>query len=476
MNILLIEPPLSLEKSRKIFPRHPPLILLSVAASLERVGFKVKVFDGFLEEAKLADIKDIVQETGPSLIGLCPADLTRFPPLEIDIILVNFLKKFFPAIPIVIFGIGKESILHALLTGAPDIDYAIRGDPEEVMVELAQHIAEENDPARISGLMIKRDPGHFTETGPPRIIDNLDRLVPPAWHLIDLNRYHFFPHRYKIPKTYPITTSRGCFWNRCIFCKEISVAGSSSYRCRSPENVLDEIAYAITEKGYKEIQFIDSNFNTEKEWFDRFYRGVKDRKISFRWSCLLRVDHANKEVLEAMKEIGCWNITFGIESSSQLLLDTIDKGISVDQIKKAVKSAVESGIEVTGSFLIGLPNEHPRDVINSAKFAVRNGLSYAQFFIAKWHEEHERFQSLGVLTKEWDYSQFDFRGRVFVPQAYKNISSLKQVQRKAYLYFYLHPRTIMLHMKHIKSPGDIKRLLLALLTLIKMNRERITLA
>ncbi len=472
MDILLISPPLFLENKRKLYPRYPPYIMLSVAASLENAGFKVRAYDAFLEGASLTEIRDLVQQARPSLIGLCPADLTRFPPIEIDIKLIIFLKKYFPDIPICVFGIGKKGIIDTLIAGAPSVDYVLLGDPEEIMVELAQHIDKKDDPNRISGLMCKQVDGDFSITGVPRVIENLDRLLPPAWHLIDLDRYYFFPHRYKISKAYPITTARGCPWNRCVFCKEISVAGSPPYRSRSPENIVSEIEYIIKGNNYSEVQFYDSNFNTDIKWMNRFYQEIKNRKLIFRWSCLARVDNVNKEVLNIMKLAGCWNIIFGIESSSQLLLETIDKGITIEQVKKAVKCARESGIETTGSFLIGLPNERPVDVINSAKFAVQIGLCYAQFFIAKWHDDHEEFQPLGRLTKEWDYSQFDFRGQVFIPQAYQNLEKLKGVQRRAYRIFYFHPKTILYHIKKIKSLAELKRLLSAFLTLIKINMGR----
>ncbi len=469
MDILLIVPPLFLENKRKLYPRYPPYIMLSVAASLENAGFKVKAYDAFLEGANLTEIGDFVRQARPSLIGLCPADVSRCPPIAIDIKLINFLKKYFPEIPVCVFGIGKKGIIDTLIAGAPDVDYVLLGDPEEIMVELAQHIDKKEDSNRIQGLMRKQATGNFSITGVPRIIDNLDRLLPPAWHLIDLDRYYFFPHRYKISKAYPITTTRGCFWNRCVFCEEISVVASSPYRSRSPENIVSEIEYAIKKNNYSEVQFHDSNFNTDIKWLNRFYQEIKNRKLAFRWSCLARVDNVNKEALNIMKLAGCWNILFGIESSSQFLLETIDKGITIEQVKKAIKCARESGIETTGSFLIGLPNERPVDVINSAKFAVQLGLCYAQFFIAKWHEDHEQFQSLGRLTREWDYSQFDFRGQVFIPQAYQSLGKLKGVQRRAYRIFYFHPKTILRHIRKIKSLAEFKRLFSALLILIKIN-------
>lgn len=475
MNILLIAPPLFIKKTKRIFPRFPPFVILSVAAQLEKADFKIKIYDAYLESADKEDIKKEVDSFRPSLIGISPADITRFPPIEVDIALIKFLKFRFPNIPIVVFGLGKEDIIRKLVKDAPEIDYLFLGDPEEAIVELAQCIARKDAVGNINGLVARHSFGIFSARDNVRVINDLDKLFFPAWHLIDLNRYSFLPHRYKVNKAYPILTARGCPWNRCIFCKEISTAGLPPYRTRSAENVVSEVEFAIKKYGASEIQFYDTNFNTDIEWLRKFQAEIIMRDISFSWSCLTRVDRLNKEAVAIMRDTGCWNMVFGIESNSQHLLDIIDKGISVDQVRKAVSLCNDSGIQATGSFLIGLPYEKPKDVINSAKFAVDIGLDYAQFFIAKWHDYHKQFISQGELLKGWDYSQFDFRGPVFIPNNYKNFAHLKAIQRKAYLIFYTHPRIILKHLKKINSFNEIKRLLLAIWVIIKISLEKIVL-
>lgn len=473
MKALLIAPPLYVRNKKKIFPRFPPYIVLSVAAQLTKEGFDVQVFDAYLEYATLEQIKEAVKLYAPSFIGIAPADVTRFPPIEVDIELTRLLKKSFPAIPIVIFGLKDRNNLWELLKNVPDIDYVILGDPEELMVKLACSINVKAKLENTAGLIASPFSQAKLDSAQPQIVENLDRLAFPAWYLINLNRYYFFPHRYKTDRLYPVTATRGCPWNRCIFCKDLSIANSSPYRSRSPGHLAEEIEYAVNKLGKKEIQFFDSNFNTDIDWLNKFREELKKRKVSFIWTCLSRVDRLNKEPVALMHEMGCWNIVFGLESSSQRLLDVIDKGCSLGQIREAVDLCKNYGILTTGNFLIGLPYEQPDDVLNSAKFAVDIGLDYAAFFIAKWHDEHRQFESEGRLLKEWDYSQFDFRGSVFIPKSYKGLAHLKKIQRKAYLTFYSHPRVVSKHLMGIRSLKDLKRLFLAFLTLIKMHLEKI---
>ncbi|MEI6831372.1 MAG: radical SAM protein [Candidatus Omnitrophota bacterium] len=469
MNILLISP--NLITKNIIRPRFPPYLSLSVAAHLEDAGFNVKVYDALLEKANINNISNVIDKFNPFLIGISPADIMRVIPFEDVVGLIRFLKCKFKNIPLLVFGIRDKNVIKNLKVQVPEIDYVLMGDPEEVIVELSQGIKFKKDIKNIQGLVLKNHSEDSFSNVLPRTIDNLDKLFFPAWHLIDLNRYPAMPLKYKTTsRVYPITTTRGCPWDRCIFCKDQSILKSSHYRVKSVEKVVSEIEFAIDKYNNPEILFFDSNFNTDIEWLNKFRQQLKERNIYFTWSCLSRVDKLSREAVKIMHDIGCWNIIFGLESSSSLLLDTIDKGCTLLQMKEALHLCQEAGIEITGNFLIGLPGEQPSDVINSAKFAVNAGLDYVAFFIAKWYDDHENliYKDKGTFTDKWDYSYYDFSGPVFVPRAYNSIYHLKNIQRRAYLIFYTHPRIILKHLKKIRSFADFKRLFLSFMIILKI--------
>lgn len=475
MQILLIEPPLFIEKNnKKIFPRFIPYLPLSVAASLEHAGYNVKIYDAFLECADIKDIINVVTRYAPSFIGISPVDITRFPPIEVSIELIKSLKHSFPQIPIAIFGLKEKNILDKLCNNRPEIDYVLLGDPEETMVELIQKIDKKEEIKDIQGLITRDFSKTALDTSQTRIIDNLDRLFFPAMHLINLNRYIFLPHRYKKSKVYPIVSNRGCIWDKCIFCNEASIINAHSYRSRSPEHIVSEIEFAFKKYGDVEIQFYGNQLETDVKWLRKFQSEIITRSLSFQWSCISRVDKVNKEAIEIMRSTGCWNILFGIETSSQRLLDTINKGCTVVQTKKAVQLCKTTGIETTGSFLMGIPNEKPDDVINSVKFAIDIGIDYAQFFIIVWlYDDIRQFLAQGKFSNNWDYSQFAFRGQHFIPNSYKNLAHLKRIQLKAYLMFYFHPKTILNHIKKCRTFTHIKRLFYAVITIIKISNDLI---
>ena len=136
----------------------------------------------------------------------------------------------------------------------------------------------------------------------------------------------------------------------------------------------------------------------------------------------------------------------------------MDKGITLAQVQDAVAWCKKEKVEVTGSFLMGLPEEKPQDIYNTVSFARCIGVDYAQFFIAKWAKARIEFSDKGKFTNAWDFSQYDFCGNVFIPSAYKNLNHLKCVRRQAYRMFYFHPKIILRHIRKIGKLNELKRL------------------
>ena len=169
-NVFLFAPPLFINKVRRIVPRFVPYLLLSAATHLKKSGYEVKVYDAFLENASLSDLKQVIGSSNPALIVLFPADVTRFPPVEVDIELIKMLKVNFPDIPLVVAGLGNELVIDKLIKASPGIDYLILGDSEESIVELANGIVNNNQPVNMPGVFAKSGGKDYIEYGQPVIM------------------------------------------------------------------------------------------------------------------------------------------------------------------------------------------------------------------------------------------------------------------------------------------------------------------
>lgn len=475
MKILLIAPPLFIfaKKNKKQSPRFPPYTLVSVGSVLEKNNFEVKIYDAFAEHASIVDILEITKRYNPQLIGIIGDELNREIFTDSVIATINTLKNKFPKLPIILLGIISFPKLCEIMKEG-NICYSIFGDPEEAMLEIAQGITVNNDGAllNVSGLVINRS-GKIILIGKKRIIMNLDLLPYLNWHLINFKIYPLSPHMYKLSYPYSIIASRGCPWNRCAFCENISIAKTALYRVRSPKNIVSEIALAIKNYAIKEIRFEDVTFNTEIKWLKDFRDNLKEYKINIPWSCLSRIDRVGLEELKLMHETGCWRILFGIESSEQRLLDIVEKGYRVKDVEKIIKWCREIGIETIGSFLIGLPGEEPNDVMNSVKFAKKVGFDYAQFFLLKLYRMPEKYRIYGKLGGSCDYSNYAVPGYPFIPNAYRDLNHLKKIWRQSYFQFYFSPRIIVRHLRNIDSLVKLKRILCALLILIKISMDSV---
>jgi len=468
MRVLLLAAPLSYPEGMNIQPRHPPYVLLSTAASLEAVGVEVQVYDAFLEHASASEIAAAVRAARFDLIGLAPLDLQRFPPVEVAIQLACDLLRQHPETPLVVFGIRSDKMIDRILREAPGIACALIGDPEEMMVEVVQAFASHAPLDRIEGLRQRKPDSELAGSSSPRMVHDLDRLPTPAWHLVDLRRYAPPPHRTRQRRIYPIMVTRSCPWNQCIFCQELSTHKLSPYRMRSPGHVAEEIARESHDGEELDIHFLDSTLPIDQGWLDGFGEEVRRRKLSFIWLCLTRADQLSPRTVNLMRDLGCWNISFGIESSSQRTLDTLQKGITTQQVRQTVAWCREAGITTTGTFLLGLPHERPRDVIRTALFAVDIGLDFVVFFISKWFEKPEELRPLGTFLDEWDYSTFDFRGPPFIPNAYRDLNHLRRTQTLAHLLFYGHPKTLLRRLQAFRTLDDVENSLAGLRTLLKV--------
>jgi anaerobic magnesium-protoporphyrin IX monomethyl ester cyclase len=468
MKALLLASPLSYPAAMDIPPRHPPFVLLSAAASLEAAGVTVEVYDPFLARADAAALHGAVEAGRPDVICYAPMDLQRFPPVEVVVQVAAAVTAAHPDVPMVLFGVRQGGTIDRLLQAVPGIICAVLGDPEDALAEVLGALEAGDAIDGVTGLRLRGPDGALRSTGAPRRIDDLDRLPTPAWHLVDLPRYTSPPHRRRLRRVLPILVSRSCPWNRCTFCQEFSTLKLAPYRVRSPEDVVAEIAAADHPGEELEVQFLDSTLPTDRPWLEGFRAALRGRSLSVTWSCLARVDQLDRETVFLMRELGCWNISFGIESSSQRTLDALAKGTTPERVRRTVAWCNEAGITATGTFMVGMPHERPRDVLRTARFAVDIGLDFAVFFISKWYERPPEMEALGTFLDEWDYSSFDFRGPPFIPAAYRDLDHLRRTQSLAHLFFYGHPKTMARRLKSLRTLDDLGNALSGLRTLLKI--------
>jgi len=228
-----------------------------------------------------------------------------------------------------------------------------------------------NDP--IPGLLYPNTDGEFIDGPIYPAYGNFTHPIP-KYDLFPWKRYRV-PHARKVPFA-SMMTDFGCPYH-CSFC----ITGNFGYRMRDLDNVAAELDY-IQSIGIEDIWFKDVVFGVNKRHYAGLLDLLTDGKYKFRWATLSRVDIVDEDLLERMARAGCHTIQFGVESSDQEILESIEKGISPERVKEIFSTCRKLGIRTLAHFIIGLPGETRETAEKTIQFALEIDPDFASFNIA----------------------------------------------------------------------------------------------
>jgi anaerobic magnesium-protoporphyrin IX monomethyl ester cyclase len=420
----------------------PPLGLAYLAAVLEKEGIDVSITDGS-RGLSLAQVMDELKEYEPDVVGISCTT-----PTFLDAIgLAEAVRQAFPQVITVLGGahvtaIPQEAMLEEVF------DVGVIGEGEVTFLELVQGMEDKRDLDKvdldqINGLAFRRD-DQVVMTHPRQRIKDLDSLPHPARHMLPpLSAYRPTPASYRKLPLAVMMTSRGCPY-RCTFCDR-GVFGNY-VRAHSPERILDEIEELIQRYGAREIRFFDDTFTINRKQVMKVCEMIIERGLRFPWTCLTRVNTVDKDLLRLMKEAGCWQVLYGLESGDPGMLKRLNKGSSVEQNVQAVRLALEVGLGVRGDFIIGTPGETMESLENTLAFTKRVGLDYAHFNKFVPYPGTELYESLVAEGYQFDSKNLppivDHAAVMYVPDGLTR-EQVKEFLDRAHREFYLRPSHII---------------------------------
>lgn len=461
IKITFVNPPLSTKESAGSFEKVenvlPPLGLGYLSAVLENAGYYVRIIDCKPLRLDAIDLVEKLKKEKPDIIGLTSTVLEIGRSCQIS----NALKKSLPDSFIIIGGPHLTSLPMETMRNSA-FDVGVIGEGENTMLELAERInRNELDFEKVDGI-IYRENEELTITQPRGYIEDLDSLPFPARHLLPpLSEYSPGPASYlKLPQGH-MMTSRGCPY-QCIFCDKKTFG--NKVRLRSPTNVVDEVRELIDTHGAKDIRFFDDSFTVDNDRIFKICEELDNQNIRIPWSCLTRVDIVSKELLQRMREAGCWQISFGLESGDQEILNKMKKGITIEKSRQAVRWAKMAGLDVRAYFILGMPGESTTSIRKTAEFARSLPIDTAQFYaltLFPGNELYEIAKREGTMLHD-DYSKFNVNIDVddsrlaYVPEGMTE-QELKNAIRDTYKKFYLRPIYLLKQLISIRSFEDLKR-------------------
>ncbi len=393
MRCLLINPfyPLSENPS-------PPLGLAYLAAALEHAGVVVKILDYVIFPYTIEGFQRELDRFQPDIVGATAVTMT----FDTAICLIQDAKRHCPNCLTVMGGPHVSFCAEDTLNAFPDLDMAVIGEGEETIVDISKELlhGKKKNWDTILGLAY-RNAGIVVFTG-KRPYADVNTLQPPARHLLALGRYR------ALGMPISMTTSRGCPYH-CIFCVGRKMVGAK-VRYRDPPSVVDEME-SLSRFGFCQINVADDLFTANPRHCIAVCDEILRRNLTVRWTSFARVDTVSVEVLKRMKAAGCQAVSFGIESGNADILKIIRKGITRDQVIRAVEMCNEAELPPHGSFILGLPGETPDTLKETLAFGEHLkalGVSYgfhllAPFPGARVREASDRL-GITILSNNWaDY-------------------------------------------------------------------------
>ena len=456
---------------------EPPLGICYIAAVLEREGYSVSIIDGVALKNGLAKCVSLIKEKAPGIVGITCTTVT----LHMAVDLARAVRAARPQALIGIGGPHASALPEKTLEDYRDFDFVVFGEGEETFLELVRAYGGEGRPDTrwdgILGLAYRGTAdGNVVVNEQRPLIRDLEVLPLPARHLLgDIRKYiPQIGEYYRLPSSMMIT-SRGCPYG-CVFCSR-SVFGRT-FRAHSAGYVMDELDYLIG-RGAREVRFVDDLFTFKKDRVMDICGSMINRKLDLTWSCEMRVDTADAEMVVMMRKAGCWSVAFGIESGDEEVLEIIDKKIDLELVRRSVCLAAAEGIYVRGLFMLGHPKETKESIRRTINFAKSLPLDLASFSIVKVHPQTRLFHMVGqygTMQTVDDWAEVARRGypfNVFVPHGL-DFKYMEKMQIRAHREFFIRPWYIMRQL--IKSFTDryfFKRTWKGGLVLLRMILKKI---
>ncbi|MCL5022167.1 MAG: B12-binding domain-containing radical SAM protein [Nitrospirae bacterium] len=331
-------------------------------------------------------------------------------------------------IPIVMGGphstfLPEESLRYA--------DYVVRGEGEDTILELLEHLESGTPLDAIKGLSYRK--GESFAHNPDRpLVQDLDASPIPDFGVV---------HNWGKKATIPIATSRGCPFG-CRFCSVIQMFGRK-YRFKSVDRVIEELRAAARMDTH--IFFIDDNFAANRERTKALLRRIISEGMKLEWSAQVRTDVAkDEELLNLMAKAGCFMVFVGFESINPRTLSLYNKKQSLEDIIECIGKLHNAGIRIHGMFVFGGDTDDIQTIRSTEKFAKRLNINSIQFMMLTplpgTPVFYELMEQGRIIHTDW--AKYDAHHAVFEP--------------KLMTAFELHTETLKA-MSHFYSCGSILR-------------------
>ncbi|MGK7878100.1 MAG: magnesium-protoporphyrin IX monomethyl ester anaerobic oxidative cyclase [Xenococcaceae cyanobacterium] len=429
MRIMMIQPNYH-SGGAEIAGNWPPSWVPYVGGALKKAGFdNIRFVDAMTDYIPDDVLATSVEKNQPDVVlatAITPMIYQSQKTLKI-------VREVCPQAKTVVGGVHPTFMYSEVLNEAPWIDYIIRGEGEEITVNLLRAIengTDKRDRRDILGIAFLED-GKVVATPAHPPIKNLD-ILSPDWSLLNWERYIYTPLNVRVAVP---NFARGCPF-RCRFCSQWKFW--RKYRSRSPKLFVDEIEELVKE--YKVGFFIlaDEEPTIAKPRFVALCKELIDRKLDVHWGINTRVTDIlrDEKELSLYRKAGLVHVSLGTEAAAQLNLNLFRKETTIEDNKRAVQLLRENGIVAEVQYIMGLENETLETIEETYRMARDWKADMTNWNMFTPWPFSELFEELGDKVEVRDYSHYNFVTPIMKPNHISREELLKGVLRN-YARFYM---------------------------------------
>lgn len=344
-NILLVNPKCLDRRISSQDDQVVPVGLYYIGALLIENGFNAAILNLANEQTNPVGVfRSELTRLQPDIIGFSITSPNRWMAIEC----ADIARQENANTTIVFGGPAATFMADHLFDACPALDIIIPGEGEITFLELARVLSDNTCPIekQVPGLIYTK--GNIIKQTPARpLATNLDQFPHPS-------RYFTFQH---------LAMSRGCPGS-CTFCGSPRFWETGNVRFHSAAWIADEI-HTLYGKGVNHFYICDDTFTMDKPRVLELCRLIREKNLPITWNAISRVDYIDEDLLYAMRTAGCIQISFGVESGSQKIRQTLGKPIPEETIIKAFEITRTFGIMPRAYFIYGSPGETEQTINES---------------------------------------------------------------------------------------------------------------
>ena len=430
MRVMMIQPNYH-AGGAEIAGNWPPGWVAYIGGALKAVGFdNIRFVDAMTNHICDDALRDIIAQNRPDVVlatAITPMIYQAQRTLQIA-------KEAVPGVVTVLGGIHPTFMYAQVLGEAPWIDYIVRGEGEEIAVELMQAIRDGTDRARrreIRGIAYLDESGLVMATPARPVIEDLDGLTPD-WSLLEWDKYIYVPLNCRVAVP---NFARGCPFT-CRFCSQWKFW--REYRVRDPKKFVDEVEVLVREHKVGFFILADEEPTIHRKKFIRLCQELIDRNLPVHWGINTRVTDIlrDRDLLPFFRKAGLVHVSLGTEAAAQMNLDRFRKQTTIEQNKLAIRLLKEAGMVAEAQFIMGMENETPETIEETYRLALDWQPDMANWNMYTPWPFAEMFEELGDKVEVRDYAKYNFVTPIIQPDGMTREQVLKGVLRN-YARFYM---------------------------------------